>query len=73
VTPAVSSIPVSLDQVACSRASASADHSALLAAEQCAADPARDATDDSSSPSAMMTCSMPPLHAEAGAYECAEH
>jgi hypothetical protein len=64
---AVSSISVPLDQIACASASAGPDHSALLAAKQCAADAAYDAAHNSPAPPAMMTCSMPPLHAEAGA------
>jgi hypothetical protein len=66
------SISVSLDQIACPGPSAGPDHSALLAAEQRAADAAHDAADDSPAPPAVMTCPMPALHAEAGAGQDAE-
>jgi hypothetical protein len=63
----MSSISVPLDQVACPSARARADHSALLAADQCAANATYDAADDSPAPPAMMTCFMPALHAKARA------
>jgi hypothetical protein len=64
VTPAVPSIPVPLNKVARPRARARADRRALLAADQSAADPARDAADNSPFGSAVMMPSIPPLNGE---------
>jgi hypothetical protein len=66
-------ISVPLDQVARASASASADDGSFFAAEQCAADAARDAADNRPLRPAMMDSFMSPLHAEARAGKCAEH
>jgi hypothetical protein len=71
-TPAVSSIPVPLNQVSGSRARARANRRALLAANQSAADPARDAADDGPFGSAVVMPSRPPLNGRARGHERTE-